>query len=234
MRRAIRTHARDLVAIIVLVALAVAVIAYILEHQPAFMFGRSYYQVKAAFSTASAVTPGQGQSVTIAGVQVGLVGGVTLEHGDAVVTMDILRKYAPIYRDATVLLRPRTPLKDMYLALDPGDAGAGRIPPTAARSGWPALKPPSTSTRSSTRSTPTRATTCCCCSPAVPRRSTARVPRLGAECRDRGDAGGRLQTLRGGRQGGAELHQAALAALGQPQPRGSRAQPRRRLAGRGR
>lgn len=128
MRRAIRTHARDLAAIIALVALALAVIAYILEHQPAFMFGRSYYQVKAVFSTAAAVTPGQGQSVTIAGVQVGLVGGVTLEHGDAVVTMDILEKYAPIYRDATVLLRPRTPLKDMYLALDPGEASAGRIP----------------------------------------------------------------------------------------------------------
>ena len=34
--------------------------------------------------------------------------------------MDIEKKYAPIYRNATVLLRPRTPLKDMYLELDPG------------------------------------------------------------------------------------------------------------------
>ena len=30
-----------------------------------------------------------------------------------------------MYRNATVLLRPRTPLKDMYLALDPGSSGAG-------------------------------------------------------------------------------------------------------------
>jgi phospholipid/cholesterol/gamma-HCH transport system substrate-binding protein len=127
-RHAIRTHLRDFAAIGVLVVLALATVGYILEHQPAFMFGRSYYQVKAAFATASAVTPGQGQSVTIAGVEVGLVGGVQLERGRAVVTMDILKRYAPIYRDATVLLRPRTPLKDMYLALDPGTRSAGAIP----------------------------------------------------------------------------------------------------------
>ena len=128
MRHAIRTHLRDFTAISVLVVLAIATVGYILEHQPAFTFGRSYYQVKAVFADASAVTAGQGQSVTIAGVEVGLIGGVQLEHGQAVVTMDIFRRYAPVYRNATVLLRPRTPLKDMYLALDPGTASAGRIP----------------------------------------------------------------------------------------------------------
>ena len=43
-------------------------------------------------------------------------------------TMNIFKKYAPIYRNATVLLRPRTPLKDMYLSLDPGTKSAGAIP----------------------------------------------------------------------------------------------------------
>ena len=38
----------------------------------------------------------------------------------AVVTMDIDRKFLPVYRDATVLLRPKTGLKDMFLELDPG------------------------------------------------------------------------------------------------------------------
>jgi phospholipid/cholesterol/gamma-HCH transport system substrate-binding protein len=127
-RHAIRTHLRDFVAVAVLVVLAIATVGYILEHQPAFTFGRSYYQVKAVFADAAAVTAGQGQSVTIAGVEIGLIGGVQLEHGQAVVTMDIDKKYAPIYRNATVLLRPRTPLKDMYLALDPGTASAGKLP----------------------------------------------------------------------------------------------------------
>ncbi len=128
MRRAIRTHQRDFAAVAALFALALGSVAYILGHQPAFTFARSYYQVKAVFANAAAVTPGQGQAVTIAGVEVGLVGGVQLEQGRAVVTMDIFRRYAPIYHDASVLLRPRTPLKDMYLALDPGTPGSGRIP----------------------------------------------------------------------------------------------------------
>lgn len=128
MKRAIKTHRVDFVAIGVLVVLAVLVTGYILDHQPAFNFGQRYYTVKAAFSEAAAVESGQGQAVTIAGVQVGQIGGVTLHDGQAVVTMNIDKKYAPIYRNATVLLRPRTPLKDMYLALDPGSRSAGRLP----------------------------------------------------------------------------------------------------------
>ncbi|HZE05350.1 MAG TPA: MlaD family protein [Solirubrobacteraceae bacterium] len=128
MRRAIATHRRDFIAIGVLILVAIGVTAYILEHQPSFVFGQSYYTVKAHFAEAAAVTPGQGQAVTIAGVQVGQVGGVSLQDGQAVVTMNIYKRDAPIYRDATVLLRPRTPLKDMYLSLDPGTRSAGTIP----------------------------------------------------------------------------------------------------------
>jgi phospholipid/cholesterol/gamma-HCH transport system substrate-binding protein len=128
MKRAIRAHRRDFLAILLLVAGAVAVATYILVHQPAFTFGNSYYSVRADFSTAAAVTPGQGQAVTIAGVQVGQVGGVKLVDGEAQVTLNIYRQYGPVYRDATVLLRPRTPLKDMYLALDPGTKATGAVP----------------------------------------------------------------------------------------------------------
>lgn len=128
MKRAIRAHRLDFAAIAALVLAAIAVTIYILEHQPAFVLGQSYYTVYAHFTTAAAVTSGQGQAVTIAGVQVGQVGGVSLRDGQAVVAMNIYKRYAPIYRDATVLLRPRTPLKDMYLSLDPGTRSAGAIP----------------------------------------------------------------------------------------------------------
>ncbi len=128
MRRAIRVHERDFGAIVVLLLAAIATVAYILAHQPSFTFGHSYYQVYAQFQEGAAVTSGQGQTVDVAGVQVGDVGGVKLQNGRAVVLMNIDKRYAPIYRDATVLLRPRTPLKDMYLALDPGTPAAGTIP----------------------------------------------------------------------------------------------------------
>ena len=128
MKRAIVTHYRDVIAIVALMIGAVVVSGYILEHEPSFHFDQSYYTVNAEFSTAAAVTGGQGQAVTIAGVPVGLVGGVSLQDGHAVVTMNIDKQYAPIYKNATVLLRPRTPLKDMYLALDPGTKSTGAIP----------------------------------------------------------------------------------------------------------
>lgn len=128
MRRAITAHRRDFTAIAALVLLAALVAAFILRHEPSFSFGQSFYTVSAEFQTAAAVTPGQGQSVNIAGVRVGRVGAVTLKGGHAVVQMNIEQKYAPIYGNATVLLRPRTPLKDMYLALDRGTKAAGAIP----------------------------------------------------------------------------------------------------------
>jgi phospholipid/cholesterol/gamma-HCH transport system substrate-binding protein len=127
-KRAIRIHRVDFIAIVALLLGAMAVSAYVLLHQPAFTLFKSYYVVKVPFSTAAAVKAGQGQTVNIAGVPVGQVGGSTLDHGTAIVTMDIYKKYAPIYRNATVLLRPRTPLKDMYLSLDPGTPSAGAVP----------------------------------------------------------------------------------------------------------
>ncbi len=128
MKRAIEVHRGDFLAIVSLFVLAIATVGYILEHQPSFTFGQSYYTVNAEFQTGAAVTPGQGQAVTVAGVEVGLIGGIHLQDGRAVVKMNIFKKYAPIYRDAAVLLRPRTPLKDMYLALDPGTRSAGAVP----------------------------------------------------------------------------------------------------------
>ena len=41
--------------------------------------------------------------------------------------MKIRRKYSPVYKDASILLRPKTPLKDMFLELDPGNPRAGEI-----------------------------------------------------------------------------------------------------------
>lgn len=109
MKRAIRIHRVDFIAIVALVIGAVVVSGYILLHQPAFTLLKSYYVVNVPFSTAAAVTAGQGQTVDIAGVPVGQVGGVNLRNGHAVVAMDIYKQYAPIYRDATVLLRPPDP-----------------------------------------------------------------------------------------------------------------------------
>ena len=133
MRRAIRKHLRDFIALSVLFLIALAVSGYILSNQrlylPAWVpgVGTEFYEVNAEFGTAQAVVPGQGQTVNIAGVAVGDLGEVKLRDGVAVVQMKIRQKYAPVYKDAHVLLRPKTGLKDMTVELDPGNKSAGEI-----------------------------------------------------------------------------------------------------------
>ncbi len=81
--------------------------------------------MNAEFSTAQAVTPGQGQSVRVSGVQIGEIGGVTLKNGMADVQMQIDDQYKHlIHTDATALLRPKTGLKDMFIEIDPGSKSA--------------------------------------------------------------------------------------------------------------
>ena len=81
--------------------------------------------IKAEFSTAQAVTPGQGQTVRVSGVKIGDVGKVELKEGRALVTLEIDPEYKDLVReDATALLRPKTALKDMFIEVEPGDAPA--------------------------------------------------------------------------------------------------------------
>jgi phospholipid/cholesterol/gamma-HCH transport system substrate-binding protein len=60
-------------------------------------------------------------------VKIGDISKVELQDGKAVVTMDIERKFLPIYRDATALVRPRTGLQDVFIELDPGTKNAGEF-----------------------------------------------------------------------------------------------------------
>jgi phospholipid/cholesterol/gamma-HCH transport system substrate-binding protein len=132
--RQIKKQARVFVAILFLFVIALGIGGYILSNQrfylPAWVpvLGSDFYTVKAELPTGQAVVPGQGQTVNIAGVKIGEVGSVRLEDGKAVVDLQIKDEYRPIYRDASVLLRPKTGLKDMYLALDPGNRRSGELP----------------------------------------------------------------------------------------------------------
>ena len=127
MKRAIKTHLTDFIAIIVLLLIAVVVTGYVLDHQRLQLpfIGTSQFTLNADFSSGKAVTPGQGQTVRVSGVQIGDIGGVTLKNGVAVVQMDIDQKYRHlIHTDATALLRPKTGLDDMFIEIDPGSRSA--------------------------------------------------------------------------------------------------------------
>ena len=123
----IRKSARDFVAIAVLGAVAIAVTLYIVQEQRLRIpvVEDRPFELQAEFETAQAVVPGQGQTIRVAGVRIGDVDKVELVDGAGVVTFAIDRDFLPIYRDATILMRPTTGLKDMFFDLDPGSRPAG-------------------------------------------------------------------------------------------------------------
>jgi phospholipid/cholesterol/gamma-HCH transport system substrate-binding protein len=133
-KKAIEKHLRDFLALFFMALVALGVTSYILSqqrfHLPKWVpaVGSDFYKLNVELQTGQAVVPGQGQTINIAGVKVGDVNSVHLKNGVAVVSVNMERKYAPVYRNAHVLLRPKTGLKDMYLALNPGTKDAGSLP----------------------------------------------------------------------------------------------------------
>ncbi len=125
--RQARGRRKDTIAIFVLAVAGIAMMLGIFTQQKASLppwlplVGEEFDHITAEFSTAQAVTPGQGQSVDIAGIEIGKVTSVDLEDGHAVVGMDIQPRYMQlIHPDAELLLRPKTGLNDMIVEIDPG------------------------------------------------------------------------------------------------------------------
>jgi phospholipid/cholesterol/gamma-HCH transport system substrate-binding protein len=123
---AIRKHLRDFLAILFLFTVSIAVSVTILNNQrltlPKWVpaIGKDFFEFNAEFSNAQAVTPGQGQTVNVAGVKVGEISRVDLKDGKAVLRLRLDEPGLKVHRDAKMLLRPKTGLKDMVVELDPG------------------------------------------------------------------------------------------------------------------
>jgi phospholipid/cholesterol/gamma-HCH transport system substrate-binding protein len=127
--RGVRKQLANAVWLGVMIACGLLVGGYILAHQrvnwPSWapVVGKQYFYVNAELSNAAGVLPGQGNAVTISGVKVGEITGTELRNGRAMLKLRIDEKHGKVHPDATVLLRPKTALKDMVAELDPGRRG---------------------------------------------------------------------------------------------------------------
>jgi phospholipid/cholesterol/gamma-HCH transport system substrate-binding protein len=133
-RDQIERYRSAFIAVVGMVVIAALVGGYILAHEnlklPSWVpvLGHTYFNLDAEFQTAQAVTPGQGQAVTIAGAKIGEIATVDLHDGVARVTMKVNPKYARyLYRNATLLLRPKTQLQDITVEVSPGTPSAGKL-----------------------------------------------------------------------------------------------------------
>lgn len=128
-REMLAQHARALVVLALFAAVSSVALGYILIHERVPNPLEDRYRIRVELQSASAVAPGFGQPITVAGVNVGDITAVHVARGRAIVEATIRSKDLPhVRRGATAVLAPRTPLKDMELELTPGPRGAPNLP----------------------------------------------------------------------------------------------------------
>lgn len=112
---------RNVLIVLGLVVLGLGALGYILRQQEALEWPwENTYQFAATFEEAPAIDPSSRQEVRIAGVSVGEVQSASVDDkGNARVDMEIESGHQ-VYENARVVLRPKSPLNEMYIVLDPG------------------------------------------------------------------------------------------------------------------
>jgi phospholipid/cholesterol/gamma-HCH transport system substrate-binding protein len=135
MRRTLARYGVHFAALLVIIIVGTAAAFGILSQQRFYLphwvplFGSNFVTYNVDFTSAKAVTAGQGQTVAISGVTVGEISKVSLYQGRARVQIKVRHQYADrIHTDATAMLRPKTPLEDMIIQLDPGTKKAPLLP----------------------------------------------------------------------------------------------------------
>jgi phospholipid/cholesterol/gamma-HCH transport system substrate-binding protein len=83
------------------------------------------YEVKAVLPTSFNIVPNS--DVRRAGVKIGKVTDITNRGPNGLVTMQIDKDKAPLYRDATVLLRTKTLVGENYIDVKPGNPKTGKL-----------------------------------------------------------------------------------------------------------
>lgn len=114
---------KNVVTLVVLVAFASIAGVIVLSAQGSGLSTWPWtdrFRFQAAFDDAHGVAPGQGQEVRIAGVTVGAIEGASVgADGKAVLELGIERGHR-IFDNATLVLRPKSPLNEMYVTIQPG------------------------------------------------------------------------------------------------------------------
>ena len=111
---------RSIIAWMVAVAIGTVAAGYFLVNQRFNPPWEDRYSVWATFDQAPGVAPGKGQEVRIAGVEVGDIRSSRVSaDGQAQLELSI-ESNQRIYSNARFVLRPKSPLNDMYVEISPG------------------------------------------------------------------------------------------------------------------
>ncbi|HET9073642.1 MAG TPA: MlaD family protein [Solirubrobacteraceae bacterium] len=115
-----------MLALVALIVVALGCVAVILANIGISLPWQSTYSRQVAVDTAKGVVTGD--SVRLAGVDVGRISAVRLTPSGPVLDITMDPAYGPLYNNATLNLRPETPLDDMYLDIvSRGTPSAGAL-----------------------------------------------------------------------------------------------------------
>jgi ABC-type transporter Mla subunit MlaD len=89
---------------------------------------KSYVHYQLAFSSLKGVVPGR-VPLRLAGVDAGAVTKTELINGQAVMTIELQKQYAPLYKNAQMRIRPVTPLEDEYVDITTRGTKSAGVPP---------------------------------------------------------------------------------------------------------
>jgi phospholipid/cholesterol/gamma-HCH transport system substrate-binding protein len=128
----LRRYGRYFAVLVVLWVIGLAAGGYIVINQRFPNPFASFLKVNGSFQTAAGVVPGLGEPVNVAGVNVGQITGTSLAGGHGIIHMELKPGQLPpphrLFRNASAVLFPKTPLKDMEIDIDPGTPNAGVMP----------------------------------------------------------------------------------------------------------
>ena len=120
LRVQIRRYGRWVLAIAALIAVGIVSGTWILVNQRLQTPLEHRYTVRVEFASTAGLSPGLGNPVDVSGVRVGDIGNVALANGRAQVELRIDPGKLPhVYRDASAMLVPNTPLQDLQANLEP-------------------------------------------------------------------------------------------------------------------
>jgi phospholipid/cholesterol/gamma-HCH transport system substrate-binding protein len=119
---------RNVAALLALVLLAgVSGVIILGKERIGFPWDPNNFVFQATFDGTPGVSPGHGQEVRIAGVPVGEIEDASVNAaGKAVLKLSIKPQYK-VYDNATLVLRPKSPLNEMYVEISPGDPPGHRL-----------------------------------------------------------------------------------------------------------
>jgi virulence factor Mce-like protein len=115
----------NVVIVLVYMAIAGSALGYMAVNMGGVCRFNSCLTLKVEFKDAAGLL--HSNDVRVAGVQAGQVRDIAVSQNLALVTVQVLSKYQPVYRDATAIVRPKNLLGETYVEIDRGTPAAGLL-----------------------------------------------------------------------------------------------------------